>query len=222
MNYIKYVITTIYIIYFGFHAENSHMEESVYYDALAASTPKNCKSLRQEATSDLRDKHLDDKISVNCDQIAIVQESNADGSKVKLNGNGSPPESVIAVDGTATAPQIQTDPQPKSQIESPSSHMAGDGLMGDGCELALLSTPSKIPVLTSNLRQAKCASWAGVATTTATATATAAAAAASQTHTQHDYSEKSNTVDLVNSPNRIQLYSSALQNSSNIMDLTPG
>ncbi|TDG41137.1 hypothetical protein AWZ03_012441 [Drosophila navojoa] len=195
--------------------ENSHMEESVYYDALAASTTKNLKSLKQEATGDLRDKHLDDKISVNCE---ISQKLNADSNKHKLNGNGSPAESMMCPSADP-APQIQTDPQSKLQIENSSSHMADDEC--DGCELALLSTPSKIPVLTSNSRQAKCASWAGVATTRVTTT-TAAAAAASQTHTQHDYSEKSNTVDLLNSPTRSQLYSSVLQNSPNIMDLTPG
>lgn len=135
--------------------------------------------------------------------FSSIHSNSVEGIKIKLNGNINSNGSGSQV--TATDPGHNRDRL--SNIAT-----------APGCELSSMSTPSKIPVLTSNLRQSKCASWAGVVTTTTHATQ---ATSAQQQH------------DLQNSPQEILLDPietlacahhcvTGLQNSPNITDLTPG
>jgi len=221
----------------------------VYYDALAATikTPNtnSCAvwNKGEEVYGDMQGSGLSDKEPINCDDLEapkskIVSSSttplikssataiafsnplisnqkepqgtpneisscniNCEGQvKVKLNGN---------FNGAATDP---------SQMRDGISNISAAA----GCEISM-STPSKIPVLTSSLRQSKCASWAGVVTTTPSTSAVQPVGSIGTYDLQNLPNEThTSTLDPIDAPNRAHHYVTGLQNSSNITDLTPG
>lgn len=176
---------------------------------------------------------LNDKMSVNCDDKEMAVATISAFTNRTANCHALVTQEVLetsndfsscrnqfADEGIKCTAESQIAPlvtQTKSDDSNPrvSSRIEGGVLdiADGGCELPSC-TPSKIPVLTSNLRQAKCASWSGVVDTTAAA----AAATVESQGTQILHEMQTPAVD----PSRTHHYSYALQNSPNIMDLTPG
>ncbi|XP_030566644.1 tau-tubulin kinase homolog Asator isoform X2 [Drosophila novamexicana] len=218
--------------------ENSHIDDSVYYDALAATTktPINAyKVSKQDVSGDMQALDLNDKMSVNCDDKEMAVATISAFTNRTANCHALVTQEVLetsndfsscrnqfADEGIKCTAESQIAPlvtQTKSDDSNPrvSSRIEGGVLdiADGGCELPSC-TPSKIPVLTSNLRQAKCASWSGVVDTTAAAAAAAATVESQGTQILHEM--QTPAVD----PSRTHHYSYALQNSPNIMDLTPG
>lgn len=136
-------------------------------------------------------------------QISSCSNNSVEGTKIKLNGNID-----ANVTATATDPGHNRDGNMINVAAAPAPA---------GCE-PLLSTPSKIPVLTSSLRQSKCASWAGVVTTT---TSVGSTGAHDLQNTPYDHTQTS-ILDPIDSPTRAHQFVTGLQNSPNITDLTPG
>ncbi|XP_032597845.1 tau-tubulin kinase homolog Asator isoform X2 [Drosophila grimshawi] len=225
--------------------ENSHMDESVYYDALAATSSKiaknTCKLSNNETSGDRQASESNDKKSVNCDDIEIgtnissltnttanyntplAKELTAPGNEfsscrvqsVKLN-NGSNGESPIVSPHTHIKSNDDSNPQ------NITSRVGVDVTDGGGSDLSLCA-PSKIPVLTYNVRQSKCASWAGVDNNPMSTSATGQSGQAGQAGPSQIVVQAlqmpTPLLDTMNSPTRSH---HALQNSPNIMDLTPG
>ncbi|ACY70477.1 hypothetical protein DVIR88_6g0014 [Drosophila virilis] len=212
--------------------ENSHIDDSVYYDALAATTKTSInayKVSKQDVSGDMQVFDLNDKMSVNCDDkemaaatisaftnptanchALVTQEVLETANDFSSCKNQFADEGIKCTAESQIAPLVaQTKPDDSNPLVSSRIEGGALDIADGGCEVPLC-TPSKIPVLTSNLRQAKCASWSGVDTT-------AAAAMDESQGTQIHHEIQTPAVD----PSRTH-YSNALQNSPNIMDLTPG
>ncbi|XP_017853661.1 tau-tubulin kinase homolog Asator isoform X2 [Drosophila busckii] len=200
--------------------ENVHKDESVYYDALAASirpssTVFNTNGLLESETA---------LVPTNCDDIAEIEKisfaayektqtpvnysiegndvgccsnHSCDATRLNFNGNtGSLIKSSESNDKTNSFNfHNQASPAP---TDGEARSKGGE----DGNE-EQLSMPSKIPVLSSNSRQSKCASWAGAETKITSGTM--------EVHVQQKTKSPK--------PNQTQLYSSDPQN---ITELTPG
>ncbi|XP_044316624.1 tau-tubulin kinase homolog Asator isoform X7 [Drosophila rhopaloa] len=208
--------------------ETSHLDDSVYYDALAAvkntSTTNQahdlfdkahiyCDELKKKAeliasptntannlTTPIH-KHTTEKpIEANCCSV-----HSADVNKLKLNGNSE----------TSNAMNDQENVNAGDSI-TPLARDCTDGYRetDSGCDLPLLN-PSKIPV-----RQSKCASWAG-ADTTISVSKTFESIKAPQEIPHNPQNDTPNSVKDI-TPVRKNTYSIALEYPPNITDLTPG
>ncbi|KAL7726696.1 hypothetical protein ACLKA6_012773 [Drosophila palustris] len=228
--------------------ENSHLEESVYYDALAAAvkTPNtnpntsntNCAISNRGgagASGDMQGVGPSDKEPINCDDIEAAKAKLASSSTTSLIKNANNP--LISNQETPGTPN-QISSCSNNSVEGTKIKLNGNIDANDpgnminitaaaapppGCEISL-STPSKIPVLTSNLRQSKCASWAGVVTTTTSATAAQPVGSTGAHDPQNSAYDQTQTsvLDPIDSPTRAHHFVTGLQNSPNITDLTPG
>ncbi|KAH8373755.1 hypothetical protein KR009_009396 [Drosophila setifemur] len=172
--------------------ESSHLEDSVYYDALAG--------VKNTPTS-TQGQDFTDNAPINCDankSTAAVQVSPtktiikyvATIHKVTRetpnetscsSGSGKP-----KFNGNNEIYNIKTDPVTTNANDF-KNNLSGGSVHSDGCDLPLL-TPSKIPV-----RQSKCASWAGADTTINGSTTL------ESTGTQLDISQNptNNTIDII-------------------------
>ncbi|KAH8403618.1 hypothetical protein KR222_009721, partial [Zaprionus bogoriensis] len=205
-----------------------NLGESVYYNALAAATKTSsintCLCFNRADSGDVLMKAISEKEGIDCDDIVNkIKNSNSqrnfelpetslelsscsinavEGIKLKLNGNSN---GVI---------------QTKSDSESSRNESGVTNKNAYGQMEHTFSAPSKIPVLTSHSRQLKCASWAGVDITTTSINAVDA----SETNVLHNPSRNLDepTTNIVENPSIGQHCSSALQNTNNIPDLTPG
>ncbi|XP_051862236.1 tau-tubulin kinase homolog Asator isoform X2 [Drosophila albomicans] len=151
--------------------ETPHLDESVYYKALAALKTPNTTitdgivAAKETAVpGDIRTSGLSDKEAINCDEN--------DRMETNISGSSHLTKNLINKDHDAKA-------KIKSSTNDGSQHIAStdyqslvvrditsNAAFTMGCEL-VLSTPSKIPILSANLRQSKCASWTGVISTAA-------------------------------------------------------
>lgn len=222
--------------------ENPRLEESVYYDALAAAikTP-NSNAFGLSNRGDLGDTilSLSDKEPIDCDDIKTASLANTNRKK-KLNENEvtnlnslrknielseTPPNtsSSSVQSGEANKLKLNGDSNSVIQIKSHFDTSRIKSKVPLSSEIQVeqsLLTPSKIPVLTSNLRQLKCASWAGVDTANATLTTVDTPGAYFlQNPTTATFAP---IVDITDNPKKGQHYSSTLHNFHNIADLTPG
>lgn len=219
--------------------ENLHLDESVYYDALAAAikTPNTNTFPLSNRGSALGDAifSLSDKDPIDCDDIETASLANrnknvneeivhsnllrnnkefsetpplnfsscsiqsGEANKVKLNGTSNGVKQIKSDSETShIKSKVQSMPASEVQVETSSQ-----------------LTPSKIPVLTSNLRQLKCASWAGVDTSTVGTSG----AFCLQNPTPDTFAP---TLDITDNPKKGQQFFSTLHNSQNNADLTPG
>ncbi|XP_064537526.1 tau-tubulin kinase homolog Asator isoform X2 [Drosophila montana] len=189
-------------------------------------------SKQDVVSGDMHALDLNDKMSVNCDDNEMAATISAFTNRT-ANCHALVTQEVLetandfnpcryqfgdeAIKGNGESQIAPSDSNPR--IAGVSSRIESSGGVFDiadgGCEVPSSCTPSKIPVLTSNLRQAKCASWSGVVDTTAAAT--------SDSHGQQILEIPQNEMQTTAvDPSRTHHYSSALQNYPNIMDLTPG
>ncbi|XP_070074156.1 tau-tubulin kinase homolog Asator isoform X2 [Drosophila takahashii] len=204
--------------------ETSHLDDSVYYDALAA--VKNTPTANQ--APDLSDKALNycDEIEAKAALIASptntinkfttpiykdTTEANccnvnsAGINKLKLNGNSE-------ICKTMNDQAITNAGDSKSPLTRGSTD--GYGETESGCDLPLLN-PSKIPV-----RQSKCASWAGADSTINSAKTLESIEALLENPHNPQIDTPNSVTD--NTPVRKTTYSIALEYPPHITDLTPG
>lgn len=217
--------------------ENLHLDESVYYDALAAAikTPNTNTFPLSNRGSALGDAifSLSDRDPIDCDDIETASLANRNRNKnvneelvhSSLPRNNkelseTPPLNVSSCNiqsGEANKVKLNGTSNGVKQIKSDSetSHIKSKVQSEVQVETSSQLTPSKIPVLTSNLRQLKCASWAGVDTSTVGTSG----AFFLQNPTPDTFAP---TLDITDNPKKGQHFSSTLHNSQNNADLTPG
>ncbi|XP_030379875.1 tau-tubulin kinase homolog Asator isoform X2 [Scaptodrosophila lebanonensis] len=256
--------------------ENSNLDESVYYDAVAAAakTSSGAVPSKGAVVGYTQSPEPRDKVPTICDdkEAAVISSSTTNNNvptnntkdlpatpneisccsinqssgdapmKIKLNGNGGGTHNITPIGTQSKTGDSNTqyaNANANTNTNANATATASVSRVGGGD----ISTPSKIPVLTSNLRQSKCASWAGVDTATvavaAAATTAATISAINPVGTQpplqnppqpqpppppqlqqQPHQTPSCVADVIASRNDI--YSSALQNPPNITDLTPG
>ncbi|XP_052854959.1 tau-tubulin kinase homolog Asator isoform X6 [Drosophila gunungcola] len=207
--------------------ETSHLDDSVYYDALAA--VKNTSTTNQ--THDLSDKAL-----IYCDELKekdalIASPTNTINNfttpthtteppieanfcsvhsvgvnKLKLNGNS---ETSNAINDQANINAGDS----KAPLAGDCTDCTGYRETESGCDLPLLN-PSKIPV-----RQSKCASWAGADTTINTSKTFESVKAPLEILHNPQIDTPNSVKDITPVRNT---YSIALEYPPNITDLTPG
>ncbi|XP_017126133.1 tau-tubulin kinase homolog Asator isoform X4 [Drosophila elegans] len=207
--------------------ETSHLDDSVYYDALAA--VKNTSTTNQ--AHDLSDKAL-----IYCDEIKekdalIASPTNTINNfttpthtteppieanfcsvhsvgvnKLKLNGNS---ETSNAINDQANINAGDS----KAPLAGDCTDCTGYRETESGCDLPLLN-PSKIPV-----RQSKCASWAGADTTINTSKTFESTKAPLEILNNPHIDTPNSVKDITPVRNT---YSIALEYPPNITDLTPG
>ncbi|BFG06749.1 tau-tubulin kinase homolog Asator [Drosophila madeirensis] len=213
--------------------ESSHLDESVYYDALAAAVKMTPSTTSQGIAVKIQGQDSSDKGLINCDEIkataaAAMKASSpnainnykvpadkapnepcrlsshvVDSIKLKLNGNSE----ICNRKEQALAKTGDLD----TQITRVS---CGQGGAEGGCEPTLLA-PSKIPV-----RQSKCASWAGADTATNASTPSGSLAGQHLIQKYLPFDMPNCIMDAI--PVRHDVYSGVLQNPPNNTDLTPG
>ncbi|XP_034139393.1 tau-tubulin kinase homolog Asator isoform X2 [Drosophila guanche] len=213
--------------------ESSHLDESVYYDALAAAVKMTPSTTSQGIAFKIQGQDSSDKVLMNCDEIkataaAAMKASSpnainnckvpadkacnepcrlsshvVDSIKLKLNGNSE----ICNIKEQALEKTGDLD----TQITWVS---CGQGGAEGGCEPTLLA-PSKIPV-----RQSKCASWAGADTATKALTPIGSLAGQHLIQKNLPFDMSNCIMDAI--PVRHDVYSGVLQNPPNNTDLTPG
>lgn len=179
---------------------------------------------------------LSDKEPIDCDDIKTASLANANRNK-NINENEvtnsnslrnnkelseTPPNvsSCSVQSGEANKLKVNGDSNGVIKIKSDSENSRIKNKVPIASEIQVeqsFLTPSKIPVLTSNLRQLKCASWAG-ADTSLTIVGTPGA----YFHQNPTTETCPPTADITDNSKKDQHYSSTLHNSHNIADLTPG
>ncbi|XP_017062735.1 tau-tubulin kinase homolog Asator isoform X3 [Drosophila eugracilis] len=201
--------------------ETSHLDDSVYYDALAAvkNTPTAVKS------HDLPDKALIycDEIEAKAGQIAsptntinnlttsIQKHTTEERIKAKCCSLNISRVNKIDLNGSSEIGNAIIDETKNNEGDSKTSlkKSCSDGNRHPECEHPLLN-PSKIPV-----RQSKCASWAGADFVIASKTNDFL-----ESQSEIPNNPQNSTTDFI-SDNK-NTYSVALDYSPNITDLTPG
>ncbi|KAH8376050.1 hypothetical protein KR093_011344, partial [Drosophila rubida] len=211
--------------------ENSHLDESVYYEALAAlktpnstiTTEGNLANGDRALPGDIQISGLSDKKANNCDDMEGVEtniscSTNIIKNEINKELRQTPYEpSSCNVNSTESVKSIKcnTNNDHNTQVIADATTNVG---ASTSYEFAL-STPSKIPILSANSRQSKCASWAGVVTMATAATQLSGA----ETIGPQDLQNESINTPTYNleptDPNRVQHY---VQNSPITTDLTPG
>lgn len=143
--------------------------------------------------------------------VSSSSQQSGEANKLKLNGNSNGVKQIKSDSETSHINKAL------SKVQSMPAATCSE-VQGETTSSSQL-TPSKIPVLTSNLRQLKCASWAGVDTSTAGATG----AYFLQNPTPDTFAPPP-TLDITDNPKKGQQqnFSTTLNNSQNIADLTPG
>lgn len=191
------------------------MDDSIYYDALAAAVKNNTASGNQDNQDQLSDKALN-----YCDETReapaaalIASPTNLINNYVTSNqipykdtSTKKASNEAHSVNGNKLASKIHGNDSEIS--DHTKSNMAHDSDI-----LPLNIPPSKIPV-----RQSKCASWAGGESTGGASTL--------ETTTLHNTNTKFDTPNAVVMdtviPFRKTIHSNSIDNSPNITDLTPG
>ncbi|KAH8272443.1 hypothetical protein KR044_002968, partial [Drosophila immigrans] len=214
--------------------ENSHLDESVYYEALAAlkspntkTTDSNFATNERAAPGDIQSLGLCDKETTNCDDKDGVAtniscsynvQQNVNNKDVFKTPNETTSNSIHSAEGVKVKIKCNTNDGSQNFVSVDHNNQVVRDVTGS--EFAL-STPSKIPVLSANLRQSKCASWAGVVTmTTAASQQIGAGAVGTQGLLQNEsFDSPTSNLELTDCPIRVHHY---LQNSPITTDLTPG
>ncbi|XP_068153025.1 tau-tubulin kinase homolog Asator isoform X3 [Drosophila tropicalis] len=212
--------------------ENSHLEESEYYDAVKTTPSAVLTLTSQEIADKVQGPELETgplksgkAVPINCDDKASSPNTikNCATPTNKETPTPDTPNEASCYDANVNGSRNDADPEQRTVPRSGDSNGTVGGSNTCGCDLSL-AAPSKIPVLTSNTRQSKCASWAGVGVDHTCATGASALQPQPQTkldqHASHD--SPSSIVDPVTSPIRNVLCSGALPNPPNMTDLTPG
>ncbi|XP_016944095.2 tau-tubulin kinase homolog Asator isoform X2 [Drosophila suzukii] len=208
--------------------ETSHLDDSVYYDALAAI--KNTPTANQAPD-------LSDKAPIFCDEIkenaAVIAspsstvnkftkpiykdttESRIEAYCCSLHSSGV---NNLKINGNSESCNALND-QPNCHAGDSKTPLTGGSTDGyreteSGCDLPLLN-PSKIPI-----RQSKCASWAGADTAINSSKALESIDALPETPYNPQIDTPNSVTDTI--PGRKNTYSTGLEYPPNITDLTPG
>ncbi|XP_037731246.1 tau-tubulin kinase homolog Asator isoform X3 [Drosophila subpulchrella] len=208
--------------------ETSHLDDSVYYDALAAI--KNTPTANQ--APDLSDKALIfcDEIEENAAVIASpsstvnkftkpiykdTTEARIEAQCCSLHSSGV---NNLKINGNSESCNALND-QPNCNAGDSKTPLTGGSTDGyreteSACDLPLLN-PSKIPI-----RQSKCASWAGADTAINSSKALESIDALPETPYNPQTDTPNSVTDTI--PVRKNTYSTGLEYPPNITDLTPG
>ncbi|XP_017155704.1 tau-tubulin kinase homolog Asator isoform X1 [Drosophila miranda] len=217
--------------------EISNLDESVYYDALAAAVKMTSSTTSQGIADKTQGQDSSDKVLTNCDEIKTTAAAAMKASSPNTINNFKVPVNKA----TAEAPNepscfsshVVDSIKPKLNGNSEIFNTKEQALTKTGdldtqisrvscayggsegsCEPPLLA-PSKIPV-----RQSKCASWAGTDTTTNASTTIGSIGGQHLIQNNSPFDLTSCMMDAI--PLRHDIYSGVLQNPPNNTDLTPG
>ncbi|XP_015044541.2 tau-tubulin kinase homolog Asator isoform X4 [Drosophila pseudoobscura] len=218
--------------------EISNLDESVYYDALAAAVKMTSSTTSQGIADKTQGQDSSDKVLTNCDEI----KTTAAAAAMKASSPNTINNFKVPVNkATAEAPNepscfsshVVDSIKPKLNGNSEIFNTKEQALTKTGdldtqisrvscayggsegnCEPPLLA-PSKIPV-----RQSKCASWAGTDTTTNASTTIGSIGGQHLIQNNSPFDLTSCMMDAI--PLRHDIYSGVLQNPPNNTDLTPG
>ncbi|KAH8397329.1 hypothetical protein KR215_012183, partial [Drosophila sulfurigaster] len=201
--------------------ETPHLDESVYYKALAALKTPNTTitdgivaAKETAAPGDIRTSGLSDKEAINCDDNDRMETNVSGSSHLTTNLKNKDLGAKVKIKSSTNdgSQHIASTDYQSLVVRDITSNAA----FTMGCEL-VLSTPSKIPILSANLRQSKCASWTGVIST---ATQPSGVGAIGQQELLQNESFNSPNCNFEpTDSNRVHNYS---QISPTTTDLTPG
>ncbi|XP_022217249.2 tau-tubulin kinase homolog Asator isoform X2 [Drosophila obscura] len=219
--------------------ESSHLDESVYYDALAAAVKMTSSTTSQGIADKTQGQDSSDKVLINCDEIKATAAAAIKASSPNTINNCKAPVNKATSEAlnepSCFNSHVVDSIKPKLNGNSEICNTKEQALTktGDldtqitrvscayggtegGCEPPLLA-PSKIPV-----RQSKCASWAGADTATNASTSTLIGSIGGQHHIQNNPPFDMPNCMMDAMPVRHDIYSGVLQNPPNNTDLTPG
>ncbi|KAH8252421.1 hypothetical protein KR038_010258, partial [Drosophila bunnanda] len=181
--------------------ERSHLDDSIYYDALAAAV-KNNPASENHGNQD----QLSDRPPNYCDETSEAKAAALIGSPASIVHSYM---ATNAIPTAMTKAPNETHSVNGNSVEANDQTAIRQNVATDSTILPLLIPPSKIPV-----RQSKCASWAG-------GESAGGAGATLETNTPHNTNTNAVVMDTV-IPFRKTLHSNSIENSPNITDLTPG
>ncbi|KAH8384913.1 hypothetical protein KR200_005658, partial [Drosophila serrata] len=182
--------------------EKSHLDDSIYYDALAAAVKNNPASGYQGNEEQLTERppnYCDETSEANAAALIVASPASIVHNYVTTH----------PIPTTIAKTPNETHSVNGNSIETNDQTVIRQNLATDLTILPLLVPPSKIPV-----RQSKCASWAGGESAGGVGTTL-------ETNTPQNTNTNAIVMDTV-IPSRKTLHSKSIENPSNITDLTPG
>ncbi|KAH8283410.1 hypothetical protein KR054_010834 [Drosophila jambulina] len=182
--------------------EISHLDDSIYYDALAAAVKNNAASGNQHQLSERPPNYCDESSEATAAALLIASPASIIHNYVTTN-------SIPYKDTATSKDPNETHSVNGNSIESNDKTMIRQNEAMDQSVLPLFIPPSKIPV-----RQSKCASWAG-------GESAGGAATTLETNTPHNTNTSMVVMDTI-IPSRKTIHSNSIENGPNITDLTPG
>ncbi|KAH8256473.1 hypothetical protein KR032_009427, partial [Drosophila birchii] len=187
--------------------ERSHLDDSIYYDALAAAVKNNPASENQDQLCERPPNYCDETSEAEAPAALIIASSPA---SIVHNYVTTNPISYKDTSTTKTNEPNETHSVNGNSIEANDQTMIRSNVVTDSNILPLLTPPSKIPV-----RQSKCASWAGGESVVGAGTTL------ETKQTPHNTNANAVVIDTI-IPFRKTVHSNSIENAPNITDLTPG
>ncbi|XP_017033624.1 tau-tubulin kinase homolog Asator isoform X5 [Drosophila kikkawai] len=181
--------------------ERSHLDDSIYYDALAAAVKNNPANENHGSEDQLFERppiYCDETTKTTAAAVIIASPASIVHNYVTTNP-------IHYKDTAVTKALTETHSVNGNSIEINDQTMIKQNLVTDSNIAPLMIAPSKIPV-----RQSKCASWAG-------GESAGGAATTLETNTPHN----TNAMDTI-IPFRKIIQSKSIENNPNMTDLTPG